>query len=210
MDDVRKSGKAGTITGDATLIGGGMVTAIAEKLGLGLLVNRLPPAIKNKLARTVFDIAAAGGIEAAEEAIEQIGQNALSNYHLETHKSLLDGTLDSAIPAGGSAAFVRGMLLGGGRLRRRQLPNPDQPEADAEALDQVMATVRGTGMATRSPEKLVELLASMGDGGTVHVPAHAVRAFFQTLDPQEAQRQARVLGIDGQLEQAMVIGGDVS
>ncbi|MCW5738198.1 MAG: hypothetical protein KIS73_29015 [Enhydrobacter sp.] len=208
-DDVQKSGKAGTIAGDATLIGGGMLTAIAEKTGLDLLVNRLPPAIRNKLARTVVDLAAAGGIEAAEEAIEKIGQNALSNYYLGTHKSLLDGTLDAAIPAGGAAAVVRGMLLGGGRLRRRQLPDPEQPAADAAALDQVMETARGSGLATRSPAKLAELLASMGDGGNVYVPADAVRTYFQNLDPQEVQQQARALGIDGQIEQAMATGGDV-
>lgn len=208
-EDVEKSGKAGTVAGDATLIGGGMLTAIAERLGLGLLVNRLPPAFKNKAARAVVDIAAAGGIEAAEEAIEQIGQNALSNYYLETHKHLLDGTLDSTIPAGGSAAFVRALLLGGGRFRRRQVPNPDQPAADAAALDQVMATVRGTGMASRSPEKLAELLATLGDGGNVYVPAAAVRTYFRTIDPQDAQQQVRALGIEGQLERAMATGGDV-
>jgi hypothetical protein len=38
-----------------------------------LVVHRLPLAIKNKLARTVVDPAAAGGIEAAEEAVEQVG-----------------------------------------------------------------------------------------------------------------------------------------
>lgn len=208
-DDVEKSGKAGTVAGDAALAAGGMVTAIAEKLGLDLLVRRLPPAIRNKLARAVVDLAAAGGIEAAEEAVEQLGQNALSNYYLETHKNLLDGALDSALPAGGAAAFVRALLVGGGRLRKRQLPNVEQPAADAAALDHVLATVRSTGMARRSSEKLAELLATMGDGGNVYVPAAAVRKYLQSLDPQDARQQVRALGIERQIEQAMATGGDV-
>ncbi len=203
-----KSGKAGTAAGDATLISGGMLTAITEKMGLDLLVNRLPPAIKNKLARTVVDLVAAGGIEAAEEAIEQIGQNALSNYYLGTHKSLLDGTLDAAIPAGGSAAFVRALLMGGGRLRRRQVPNPEQPSTDAAALDQVMSTARGTGLASRSPEKLAELLASMGEGQRLR-PADAVRTYFRTSIPSRPSTRPAPSASTASLRQAMATGGDV-
>lgn len=208
-DRVEKSGKAGTVQGDLALVGGGMATAIAEKIGLDLLLNRLPPAIKNKFLRAVTDVALAGGIEAAEEAVEQVAQNALSNFYLGTHHGLMDGTIAAAIPAGGSAALVRAALLGGGRLRRGQVPNVQQAEQDAAALDQVSGVVRGTGLASRSPEKLAELLASMGDGGNVYVPAHAVRTYLQSLEPVEAQQQARALGIDGQLEQAMATGGDV-
>jgi hypothetical protein len=101
------------------------------------------------------------------------------------------------------------LLVGGGRQRWRQLRNVEQPAADAEALDQVMATVRRTGMASRSPEKLAELLASMGDGGNVYVPAGAVRAYLQALDPREVVWLVRMLGIEDQLERAMLTGGDV-
>jgi hypothetical protein len=208
-DEVQKSGKAGTVQADLALVGGGMATAIAEKMGLDLLLNRLPPAIKNKFARVVVDIVAAGGIEAAEEAVEQVAQNALSNFYLGAHHGLMDNTLAAAIPAGGSAALVRGALLGGGRFRRRELPNVEQPVSDAAALDQVYGAVRGTGLAGRSPEKLAELLASMGDRGNVYIPAEAVRTYLQSLEPEAAQQQARALGIEGQLEQAMATGGDV-
>lgn len=209
-DDVQKSGKAGTVAGDLTLVSGGAVTAIAEKMGLDLLLNRVPPAIKNKFVRVVSDIALAGGIEAAEEAVEAMGQNLLANYYLNANKALLDGVVDQSIPAGGSAMIVRGLLLSlGARRGARSQKQASPAEEDAQALDRLYASVRETVVGQKAPDKMAEFLASSGQQGNVYVPAEAVRTYLQGLDPDEAQRQVRAIGIEGQLAEALATGGDV-
>lgn len=207
--EVAKSGKAGTGAADMALVSGGAVTAIAEKLGLDLLMNRLPPAIKNKFLRVASDLVLSAGIEAAEEAVEKMGQNVLSNYYLETNKALLEGVVDEALPAGGSAALVRAMLLGAGRVGRGKAKAPLVAEQDTQKLDELYASVRESVLGQKAPDKMAELLAQSGADQSVFVPASAVRAYFQSLDPEEADRQARAVGIEGQLNEALAIGGDV-
>ena len=205
-DEVKKSGKAGTTAGNLTLLAGGGVTALSEKLGLDILLNRVPPAIKNNILRKIADLAIAGGIEATQEMIEGVAQNALANYYLDSKKPLTDGLIEQGTVAGTSAAIVRAMV--GVRFRRGGRGDTQQPVVDAETMDKMLAAVRDTDLAKRSPEKMAEYLASLG-GGNVFVPADAVRTYFQNLEPVKAAELAKTLGIDGQLEQAMATGGDV-
>lgn len=205
-DDVKKAGKAGTVAGNLTLLAGGGVTAISEKIGLDLLLDRVPPAIKSNILRKITDIAIAGGIEATEEAVEQVAQNAIANYYLGTSKPLTEGIVEQSSVAGTSAAIVRAMF--GARFRRGGRGDTEQPKADADLLDRILGGARETDLIKRSPEKLAEYLAGLPPGN-VFVPAEAVRSYFQKLEPDEAAALAGKLGITGQVEQAMASGGDV-
>lgn len=205
-DDVKKAGKQGTVAGNLTLLSGGAATAIAEKIGLDLLLDRVPPAIKNKILRKITDVALAGGIEAAEEAIEQVAQNALANHYLGTKKPLLEGAGDAASVAGVSAALVRAML--GVRFKRGGKGDTEQPVVDAENMDRMLAAVRDTDLAGRSPEKMAEFLSGLGPGN-VYVPAEALRTYFQQIEPEQAASIVRALGVGDQMQQAMAAGGDV-
>lgn len=204
VDDVKKSGKEGTLAADAALLASGAITGLLEKTGIDLILDRVPPAIKSNILRKITDLAIAGGIEATQEAVEQIAQNALANYHLDTNKSLGEGVIESATPAGIAAALVRAMVGAKGR------PNTKQPEADAALLGKMLAAVRDTDLATRSPEKMAEFLGGLpGGDSNAYIPVDAVWSFFQTVEPDEAAKLIETLGIGRQLEQALASGGDV-
>ena len=70
-------------TRDLATVAGAVITPLTERYGLDKLLNRVPPAIKNRFLRFVADKAAAGGIEAAQEltdgTIAQAAQAALHN-----------------------------------------------------------------------------------------------------------------------------------
>ena len=70
-------------TRDLATVAGAVITLLTERYGLDKLLNRVPPAIKNRFLRFVADKAAAGGIEAAQEltdgTIAQAAQAALHN-----------------------------------------------------------------------------------------------------------------------------------
>ena len=67
-------------TRDLATVAGAAITPLTERYGLDKLLNRVPPAIKNRFLRFVADKAAAGGIEAAQELIDgTIAQAALHN-----------------------------------------------------------------------------------------------------------------------------------
>ena len=69
-------------TRDLATVAGAVITLLTERYGLDKLLNRVPPAIKNRFLRFVAD-KAAGGIEAAQEltdgTIAQAAQAALHN-----------------------------------------------------------------------------------------------------------------------------------
>jgi hypothetical protein len=220
VDDVRQAGKYGTLEGDATAVVGGTVTALAEKMGIDLLLNRVPPAIKNKVLRTAADIMVAGGTEATEEFFEQVARNGVQNVILGTKKPLLEGAFEGVGEAGAAAAIVRGAMKlrgrpsgeGEGTGRRPNLSVQEvMAEARVAAVDKLIDAAGGTALATRSPEKLEEFVRSLSEAPQdVLVPAEPVQQHLEMLPPAEAQRQAEALGITEQLPDALAQGGDVA
>jgi hypothetical protein len=112
--------------------------------------------------------------------------------------------------------FFTGGIVRGATGRVNPAPKIQQERAfaataeqDAASLDRLMKGVGETNLAKRSPEKMSELLASLGGDRNVYVPADAVREYFQKLEPEEAAKQAAALGIDKQLTEAIATGGDV-
>ena len=67
-------------------IGAG-ITAATEKVGIDVLLNRLPPKIKSRLLRNLTDLAVAGGAEAIQEVTEGVlhglNEYATSNPEVE-------------------------------------------------------------------------------------------------------------------------------
>lgn len=115
MKGVVKPGSEGTFAGDSALLAGGVVTAISEKLGLDALLHRVPPAVKNRILRGIADKVLAGGIEAAEEYAEGVGQRLVANLITGSEHDVLgtDGHEESV--AGTAGALARSMVPGRGR-----------------------------------------------------------------------------------------------
>jgi hypothetical protein len=97
-------------TSDLALFTGGGVGAVADKIGLDALLNRIPPSIKNKVVRQITDISLAGGIEAVQEVVEGIAQGVLEQITTNPDAEIFEGLDREAIAAGGTGAIVRAIV----------------------------------------------------------------------------------------------------
>lgn len=174
----------------ATLIGAG-ITALTERYGLDALLNRLPPQIKNATLRKLTDIAVGGGIEAAQEAVEGLLHNLTAKAVFDPNAPIFEGIERDATAAGGSGALARAVL--GAIIPGRQVGFADQDRAVAE---QIAKAAQQSKLATRSPEKLEELVSAIKQqtgSEFAYVDPAAFRTLYQS-DQEAAQAAADLTG----------------
>jgi len=176
---------------DAAVLMGASITALTERYGLDALLNRVPPQIKNAVLSRLADIGIGGGIEAAQEAIEGVLHNLTAKAVFEPDAPIFEGIGREAAAAGGAGAFARAVL--GAILPGRQMSFADQDRAVAEQIAQV---AQQSKLATRSPEKLEELVSQI-KAQTGSEFAYLDPAAFRTLyqsDQEAAQAAADLTG----------------
>jgi GNAT superfamily N-acetyltransferase len=127
-DVARAKGKEGTAGADLATIAGAPITAITERYGLGKLLERVPPAVKQRVLRGLTDVAIAGGIEMSQEVAEQLGQNIAVKLGIDPDQDLTEGFRQSAIGGGGAGVAGR-LLLGALGVRASSLRTPIAPGA---------------------------------------------------------------------------------
>ncbi len=181
--DMRREGRTEyTLQDDLALIGGGIITAASEKVGLDAVLGRLPAPIKQRITNKLTDIFLAGAIEGSSELVEGIGQNALAKYLLGEDTGFLDGAAE-----GGQVGFTVGALARAALLtalpgrQGASTPTPrEQAAADASAFDDLVAAVNENPLRERAPERFRQFLESVTGDQTVTVPAERMRSFFQS------------------------------
>lgn len=176
---------------DAAVLAGASITALTERYGLDHLLNRVPPQIKNAALRKLADIAAGGGIEAAQEAVEGILHNLTAKAVLDPSAPIFDGIDREAAAAGGAGALARAVL--GAIIPGRQVSFADQDRATAE---QIAAVAQQSKLATRSPQKLEELVSAIREqtgSEFAYIDPTAFRTLYQS-DQEAAQAAAELTG----------------
>lgn len=205
---VQEAGQEGAAASDASILAGAGVTALMEKIGIGQLLNRIPPKVKNDFLRKAADITAAGGIEAAQELVENIAQNIITQQLVNPAQEIVDqGTWREITAAGGAGAFLRAVVQAATRGRNGQKAQQEQQTLDAvvEAGDQ-------TWLKQNAPEKLQEFIAEAKQAGvdTVYVPVEQGTTYFQTANLDMAQ-VLTAAGVDRQdILAAQATGGDIA
>lgn len=186
---------------DTAIVAGGAITALTERYGLDKILNRVPPAIKNRVYRFIADKVAAGGIEAGQELTEgllhDVSRRILTNQDAE----VLQGVGREMTAAGLSAAIVR-TALGVRGFRQAQ-----QTEDFFKALGE---DSKASKLRERLPERFKELVASYTEDGPVQnvfIPAERFRQYFQEagIDPDQAAQEVGAKNFT----EALATGGDV-
>jgi hypothetical protein len=211
-DRAEEAGVRNTPEGDAAVLAGAAITAATEKVGLDLLLRRLPPAISNQLMRDITDLAVAGAGEASQEAVEGLAQNLVERALLDPDAPVLEG-LEKDAAVGGAVGVITRALVNAvvpGRQRADRKQAVAQGRAGAAALTEAVEAVRQSPLAERSPERFQALLAAMADEDEVFLPAESLRTYMQSLAPAEQQQFLDATEIGPQLEAALVTGGDVA
>lgn len=171
---------------------GATITAAVEKIGLDLLLERLPPAIQNRAASWIVDKALAGGIEGGQEAVEQIANNLVAQMVYDPNAAIFEGVGESA--SVGAAVGVIARTIFGVRMRddHRNVAKSDQTTVDSLVDLASQSTLR-----QRAPDKFRDLMARLsGDqAANYHVDAQEFNKLYQSkgLNPETV---AAEMGVD--------------
>lgn len=177
---------------DIALLTGGGITAISEKMGLDLILKRVPPAIRNGVMRKLADMGIAGGIEAAEEMIEGIMHNLTAYAYYDPDAEIFEGLSREAIAAGGAGALMRGIItaITPGRMGGIRGNN-------AQLLKDAEARVALSAVRERSPAAFKGMLDRVvPEDHRVEIPASEVNAFYQSEVSDETLEQMGVARVD--------------
>src|SRR5690606_25135412 len=167
------AGTAGTFDADAAIIAGGSVTALAERLGIGRILQRLPAGVRDQFSRRVVDIAAAGGTEAATEVVEGVAQDVLTRALVDEDFEIAEGIEREAIAAGSAGAILRAVVQGVAGRRSRL-----QAQAEQQHVDSLVEVGEASTLKRTAPEVLAELVEAAQPDKAVFLPLEALRSHY--------------------------------
>lgn len=199
---------------DLAIFAGAGVTAVTEKLGIDAILNRVPPAIKNKVLRQVADLSIAGGVEAVQEVVEGIAQNLveIAFYNPDAEVVEWAEAEQEAKAAGGTGVIVRAIVNAATKGRQAHVEQKDKQgvEFKAKRLLELTNGAKLSKFRERAPERFKELMvhAQNADSENVYLPAEAFTTFFQDK-PEEGMALLEQAGVTAQYEEAQNTGADL-
>ncbi len=203
-------------------LAGGVVTLVTERLGIGVLLSRIPglrSRVGALLAEAGKGTLAEGSQEVTESVIQQAIANALTEGDQELFRSLWREFVIGG-SAGGLFAFLRELVFPGWRRlvaqnEPQEGPGPldpenpanlqsstpqqaaQQAEADRQTLHAINENVRQSKLAERSPADFERYLDEATKGGrdTVYAPAEDMLTYFQRSG-RDAEQAVENLGLN--------------
>jgi len=204
------------VESDLALFTGGAITAISEKVGLDKLLDRLPPAIKNRIMRNVTDLVIAGGIESLQEVTEGIGHGVLELHTTNPDAEIFKGLETEAIVAGGAGAIARGVLnlIAPKRLNFAQHENDKQitkSSIEQDELEVLNTLAQKSKLKERSKESFKQFVEEAdGDKNTtVFIDGAQASLYLQSKTPEEIEADPALKLLSEQAQEASALGGDV-
>lgn len=190
---VQAAGKKGTNEGDIATLAGAGVTALTERYGLGMLLEKIPATTRNWFLRTLSGLAT----EASQEVVEQIGQNLTLWATVDPNQGIFDQVLSSGEVGGITGAIVSAILPG------HAAHTAEQGKA---RLDQTKALMDASPLMQRDPAKLAQHFSDVAQASGVtdfYVPADKLIEVY-------GANAARTLGIDPTtISEALTTGSNV-
>lgn len=186
---------------DTAILTGGAITALTERYGLDKILNRVPPAIRNRTIRFIADKVAAGGIEAAQEFTEGLLHDVARRVFTNKDAELLQGVEREMSAAALSAAIVRSALGVRGHMQATQTENFIKSLADDS---------KSSRLRERLPERYRDLIAKYTADGPVQqvmIPAEQFAEYFQSVDIDPMQAASDFGAVN--FAEAAATGGDV-
>lgn len=107
----------------------GLPAGVAQALPAEFILGRLPPQIRNRIARTTADLGNSFLAEFAVENLGQIMQNNIAKSQYNPEQDLLDGTPWAGIMSGSASATLRALVM---LLPGRKLPGTNNYSPDVE------------------------------------------------------------------------------
>lgn len=175
----------------AKILGAG-VTAVTEKFGLDLLLDRVPPTMRSNVARWAVDKAYAFLGEASQEIVENIGQDAVRKLFTNKDATIGDGALYEGSVAGTAAALVRAAL----GLRKTTM-QVDDAERGNQHLTDLFKLATETRTFKDDPQTLAEFInaANEAEGApeSIFVDKEVFAQAMQKATPEEFARVSALI-----------------
>lgn len=195
---------------------GATITGITEKIGLDRLMNRLPPKIKDAVARNLLDISIAGGIEAAQEAAEGVLHNLVALNIYDPDAEVFEGIEREALAAGGSGAIFKAIInaITPGRMSGTEHKQQQSQTGvtNKKHLDDIGNNSKDSKLNQRSKEKHRKFIAeSLENSGieNVGIPSESLQTFFQENPDSYADFADNIEGFEESFANASALGEDV-
>lgn len=202
-EQAQRFDEAGVDPRTEQLVKGGVVTALLEKAGIDVLMNRLPPMIQGKVKNWIADVFVAGGAEFTEELLENIAHNALEMTYNEDQE-LLDVDFRELTVAGGAGAIMRALLRASGSRSFKMNQTREQ-----EQIDRIIDTIKATETNELDPDTTASHIQAVMDehglDSDIYISADGLSEVINSLD----QSMPVVQEMKAQLEQANEVAGDV-
>ena len=213
-EKTKAAGAEGPVA-DLSILAGGVITGLTEKYGLDMILNRVPPAIKNGLLRGVADISIATTVEAAQEIAENLLHNLLAKVAYNPNQDWKEGAIDEAMTAGTAAGIVRSVVVGalGGRRfaqMRVEQERTDQVRAVFDALAQGSQNSKLRGRLPEAFRDFIDKATADGPVSTVYMPADRFVELFQSAGMNPAQVAESLPGVgNAALTEAVARNGEL-
>lgn len=208
-DRARAAGMEGTAAADTAILAGAPITAALERFGLGKLLDRLPPKVKNDTARWLADKGIAAAYEGGQEVAEALVQDTITKATFDPSQQIGAGSLYEGTVAGTSAAIVR-TLLG----VRSPLRPVVEGARDVQQIDALHEAGQASKTLERMPDEVEAFVRQVVDrtpGAPTHVyvDAEALATYFQSENLDPAQEVGQLTGDPQAFGAALAGGGDV-
>ncbi|MDC0600110.1 hypothetical protein OAO65_02250 [Flavobacteriales bacterium] len=103
--------------------------ALSEKLGIGKMLDSVPPNIKNKIVQKLTDIAVGAGWEAATEVLEGVGHGLIEYHSTNPDAEIFKGAAENAAVGGTVGAIIRAIIPG---FKGRGIKTPEERQKTIE------------------------------------------------------------------------------
>jgi len=159
---------------DLALATGGLATLALEKTGIESMLERIPPNIRNDLARNLADVFIAGGIEGVQEVVESVTQSLIERASTNADAPLLEGAVQEGAVGFGVGAIVRSLILTATPGRLSDVITHEQEvvqrgQQDLNTLDNLSELIGNMELRQLSQESFHEFVSRLNADGSTHV-----------------------------------------
>jgi len=194
----------------------GLTTLAAEKTGMDLILNRVPPKIRNTFIRNTVDVVIGAGIEGAEEWVEGVTHQLIAKglYDPDAEIDLTPGVEEAS--AGTAAGIVR-IILGamGAKVRKsdvvaeQQLDREQQSITEQRTIDSIAADAGKAKINEIDKESFRQFVNEAGPDSNVFIDGEQAALYMQDKTPEEINTDPGLKLIGDQVQEAAAVGGDV-
>lgn len=175
----------------AVFLGAG-ITAAVERFGVDMILERVPPQVRDRTLRWIVDRTLAGGIEGGQEAVEAVANNIVARSIYDPEAGLFDGAGDNAAVGFGVGFIARAIF--GARMRDMEA---GQAKSEQTSVDALVDLASQSTLRQRAPDKFQDLMTRLSGeaDANYHVDAQEFNKLYQSkgLNPETV---AAEMGVD--------------